>query len=827
MKKLLSFFLAAFILTASAPVMGQNRAAVNQLSDELHYSDISKKLSKIEASLKKDTISSEDLADDVAYLSSTRVQLADTKKNIERELKFVEKRIEALGEEPKDGSKEVPIIAQKRKEFNNELSTEKGRIAEVDILMAKLDELDLAIFNLRNRELLGNLLIRGTPLVYPAELFSSTKLFVGLFWDIVKSPVDWYTGLSKSEHNLVKAKLIPVALIIFFASWLGWYLRMFIMRRFGYRKDIEHPRYGKKVMAALSVAVAYGVIPTLIIGSFLVWMVSTKILTTGFLGVVLNSFLYYSLYVIMGNAVSRVIFAPYNEKWRLVNVDNYKAKRITKALYLSVSLIGLMAFLTHVVKVDNYPIELLTYLTALSSGVKAFCIILITKRTLWDKFEDTDTGSEESTQAPLTSIAEADMTAPAEEEDDAETNAFRLTFFISLLALGSFVLSLVGYPYLSAFILNRFILSVLVIGAFLAVRKTFYEIIHRLLLLRFWVKTFRLRRRIISKIDFWSSLLIDPLFALTALFVILALWGVPTDVLTSMVYRLFTGFTIGGVHISLISIVLGILSFFVVITVIKSLRRRLEDNVLTRMDIDEGIKHSLSSGFSFLGYVIAALLAIAIMGGSLTNFALVAGALSVGIGLGLQNIVNNFVSGIILLFERPIKVGDWVVIAGEEGRVKQINIRSTEIETFKRSSVIIPNASLLSGTVTNLTHSNNWARYTISVGVAYGSDTEKVRTILLECAQSNKRVLKKPEPYVLFQNFGNSSLDFELRFYVSDIWAGWTVPSDLRYEINRRFLEEGIEIPFPQMVVHRGSEVSKETESQFYASRKGLKNASE
>ena len=115
------------------------------------------------------------------------------------------------------------------------------------------------------------------------------------------------------------------------------------------------------------------------------------------------------------------------------------------------------------------------------------------------------------------------------------------------------------------------------------------------------------------------------------------------------------------------------------------------------------------------------------------------------------------------------------------------------------------------------------ARYSVKVGVAYGSDVEKVRDILLECATSNRRILKKPEPYVLFQDFGASSLDFELRFYVSDIWNGWNAPSDIRFEINRRFKDEGIEIPFPQMVVHQGSVVSEETQSQFYAAKKGKK----
>ena len=117
-------------------------------------------------------------------------------------------------------------------------------------------------------------------------------------------------------------------------------------------------------------------------------------------------------------------------------------------------------------------------------------------------------------------------------------------------------------------------------------------------------------------------------------------------------------------------------------------------------------------------------------------------------------------------------------------------------------------------------------RFKVKVGVAYGSDTQRVKEILLECATNNKKVLKKPEPYVLFQDFGSSSLDFELRGYSSNIWEGWAIPSELRFEINKRFAEEGIEIPFAQMVIHRGSEVGQETQEQFYAhKKKSNKNA--
>jgi small-conductance mechanosensitive channel len=203
-----------------------------------------------------------------------------------------------------------------------------------------------------------------------------------------------------------------------------------------------------------------------------------------------------------------------------------------------------------------------------------------------------------------------------------------------------------------------------------------------------------------------------------------------------------------------------------------------------------------------VGVVIAVALAIAVMGIDLTNIALVAGALSVGIGFGLQNVVNNFVSGLILLVERPIKVGDWVVIGGKEGFVKRVNFRATEVETWQRASVIIPNAEILSTAVTNWTHKDRYGRIEIRVGVAYGSDVDKVRDVLLTAAREHERVLDYPEPFVLFMDFGDSSLNFELRCFTADVLYRPRIASDLRFEIDHRFRDQGIEIPFPQRVVH-------------------------
>ncbi|MDD9916689.1 MAG: mechanosensitive ion channel [Rhodospirillaceae bacterium] len=228
----------------------------------------------------------------------------------------------------------------------------------------------------------------------------------------------------------------------------------------------------------------------------------------------------------------------------------------------------------------------------------------------------------------------------------------------------------------------------------------------------------------------------------------------------------------------------------------------LTERILPETQIDAGLQHSLSAGFGYVGIVIAAMLGVSAVGLDLTNIALIAGALSVGIGFGLQNIVNNFVSGITLLIERPIKVGDWVVVGDQEGIVKRIQVRATEIETFQRTSVIVPNSAFLQEPVINRTHKDSFGRVEVPVGVAYGSDTAKVEQILLDAAKANPKVASWPEPFVLFLNFGNSSLDFELRCYCPNVFDTFRTGSELRFAIDRAFRRAGIEIPFPQHDVH-------------------------
>ncbi|MEO1574996.1 MAG: mechanosensitive ion channel domain-containing protein, partial [Pseudomonadota bacterium] len=207
----------------------------------------------------------------------------------------------------------------------------------------------------------------------------------------------------------------------------------------------------------------------------------------------------------------------------------------------------------------------------------------------------------------------------------------------------------------------------------------------------------------------------------------------------------------------------------------------------------------------YVGFVVAIILGLALSGVNLRGFAIVLGALGVGIGFGLQNIVNNFVSGLILLFERPIKSGDFVSVGDVEGIVKRIRIRSTEIESLDRRNIIVPNSELIATQVTNWVLHDPFGRLTLNIGVAYGSDTERVRDLLESVATEHPEVITKgpaPPPRALFMGFGDSALDFELRVWIRNIEKRFGVTSDLNFAIDRAFRDHAIEIPFPQRDLH-------------------------
>jgi potassium efflux system protein len=262
------------------------------------------------------------------------------------------------------------------------------------------------------------------------------------------------------------------------------------------------------------------------------------------------------------------------------------------------------------------------------------------------------------------------------------------------------------------------------------------------------------------------------------------------------------GVTLGGVKITVGRVLGSALLLYAAFLTSVGVRALLSEEVLPRKQIDRGVGDAMQTLVHYAIVVIGIALALSALGIRLEALAIVIGALGVGIGFGLQNIVNNFVSGLILLFERPVRAGDTVVIGGEWGMIRSIGLRSTVLSVYDGSEVVVPNGELVSQRVTNWTLTSGRNRIIVEVGVAYGSDIEKVFEILSAAASEHPAVLSDPAPQILFAGFGSSSLDFEVRVWLPEVSLRLPTQSELRTDIDRRFRTAGIEIPFPQRDLH-------------------------
>jgi len=260
-------------------------------------------------------------------------------------------------------------------------------------------------------------------------------------------------------------------------------------------------------------------------------------------------------------------------------------------------------------------------------------------------------------------------------------------------------------------------------------------------------------------------------------------------------------FELSGSSVSVVNFFFAIILFFAIIKCAKFSRRYIS-KFLDQYEIDQGVKGSIEKIIYYMMIVIGALTSLDSIGISLSSLAAVGAVLMVGIGFGLQNVALNFISGLIILFERPVKVGDLVEVGGVDGKVMEIGIRSTLIHTRDDVAIIVPNSEFISKNVINQSFSGEKVRLHLKVGVAYGSDVPKVQTVLENVSLEHELVLSSPAPKVFFTDFGSSSLDFELTFWTKNSWKNEVILSDLRFSIDQKFREEQITIPFPQRDVY-------------------------
>ncbi len=264
----------------------------------------------------------------------------------------------------------------------------------------------------------------------------------------------------------------------------------------------------------------------------------------------------------------------------------------------------------------------------------------------------------------------------------------------------------------------------------------------------------------------------------------------------------FTLFELNQTPVTITSIMMFIIGMLLFYILSRILTRFLLQRLLARFQVDRGTSYMLVRITHYIIMIIGAIISFQFIGISLSGLAVIFGLLSVGIGFGLQNVTSNFVAGLILLLERPIKIGDRVLVGETEGDVTEINIRSTTIRSLNNISIIVPNSEFVSTNVVNWSHGDTSVRLIIDVGVSYQSDLDTVLRCLHEVAEENPAVLDDPKPDVLLAGFGDSSWNMKLRAWIDHPKNHYVIRSELNCEIVRKFRKNGVEIPFPQRDLH-------------------------
>ena len=729
-------------------------------------------------------------------LATIEAEARKIKLNTAQAIGPLEVQRKALGPPPAEGEPpEVEAIAAQRQKIDEDIASYQARIKQADLALTRAKELSEQVAA-RTLARSIELLFRSYPFALaPSTIAEAVPDFFAILEAIARSPLDWWESLTPDQRDEIVFVRLPFVLLLAFA--IGWGLRRVLLRWFGRDPAIQKPTYARRLAGAIADGLAYGIVPSLILAGFILGVRSSSAFVDGFFAEVVVTFCAVMIMFILAWALPRAVLAPEHPAWRVVPFPPAHARAISRRVTILAAIFAADLFFGNTSQGLAVSDALTSVYTLVTKSLEAAGILALTGGGLW-RWEE---------EAP--EAGEQGATVPASRRWQVWANLRRTAGVLAIAVIAS---ALFGYANFSRYLAESLVISGMTIGILYLVRGLGREAIGIALRSNVVQLKLGIPHKTRSRYKFWLRALLDALINIGGIFLILVIWGVPPESILTWARGALQEITIGNVTISLSDIFVAIFVFVAVMTVTRATQRLLNERIFPQTDLDTGIRHSLSAGLGYAGMALATLLAVSAVGLGLSNIALIAGALSVGIGFGLQNIVNNFVSGLILLAERPVKVGDWVVVAGFEGTVKRINVRATEIETFQRASVIVPNSEMISGAVTNWTHKDRYGRVELPVGVAYGSDVEKVMEILKDCLRANEEILPWPEPYVLFRRFGDSSLDFEARGYIGNVERRIRIASDLCVAIERALREAGIEIPFPQRDLHiRSAEGLSET----------------
>jgi len=693
-------------------------------------------------------------------LVTQRAEALAVEEEAAKKVTALQAQLEALGPAPEDGTAEAPELASRRAELEADIQIARVPLAVAQEAYQRLDGLITQINVLIRERFSQQLVERGPVPINPA-----------LWGPALADVVDyanrmWGEILGSLENDSSRQALAQKAPLALFLGLLGLVILFWLRARF--------TRLVGKILQAGEEASSWQlavinlsklIAPSLGAAALIFAVYAADIL--GLRGVAMLNALPIAVFALIAAPwLGRSVFGSKSNPIDLIGVSaptaGYKISLVLGIVFALTVMIDAMA------EQGDFSIE--------TRAVLFFPLIVVASLSLFR----------------LARITRAKPAVPEDEpEPAAHSFAALLAQLLFITSISAPVLAALGYYAAGRYLTFPTITTIGFLSALLVLFDLFRAFLER------WVdgqSEMGSRKDQARLIPIFVAFLI----ILAALPVLALIWGASHSELQNIWEWLNAGVSIGQSQFSITDLLVFVLVFGVGYTLTRLVQKTVRTSVLPRTKIDSGGKNAMLAGIGYLGIFLAALAAISATGLDLSSLAIVAGALSVGIGFGLQNIVSNFVSGIILLIERPIKEGDWIEAGGVEGTVRKISVRATLIDTFDRCAVIVPNSDLIASSVKNWTAPDVTGRLKVNVGVAYGTDPERVRDILTEIATAHPQALLYPAPSVVFVNFGASSLDFVVRIFLRDVNKTLSVRSDINFAIAKRFAEENIEIPFAQ-----------------------------
>ena len=671
-------------------------------------------------------------------------------------------RLGPLGTKPEKG--EAEDVTKHREELQKDFQANDGLLKRANELVVSAQQ-QVNWASAQQRALFTRSLFqRSTSILSPPLWLTLVRETPGNLADVDREFHGWLAAFS---GNLSGGRLAVFWVVILAVVALYWPLTVAARRILERETRIDQPGRWRKVLAAWWIVVSVAGLPIGIMYA-VVFVFSVATEPDPKLAQLFSALQWGVIRLSLAVGLARAILAPRRPLWRMVSLDDDTVEKLGRIIVA----VALFVSATKVIEAVNAAIYASLEFTIAVRGIGAVMVAGALVAALVDLRDD-----------------------PEAEDGSASKHSglFGIVrFLLWALILTMAVAVLVGFIPFASFLAEQLTLA-FAVGTvlFLLVRlvdessAAGFQPSSRLG--RNLIYTVGLRRETLEQLPVLISGFARLALFVVAAIIVIAPWGMQSNDLAGNLSSVIFGFKVGDVTISIAGIVVAIVTFLLVLAATRAVQNWLEDRYLPTTQLDSGLRNSIKTSLGYIGFIVAVAIAAANLGVDFQKLAIVAGALSVGIGFGLQSIVNNFVSGLILLWERAVRVGDWVVVGSDQGYVRRINVRSTEIETFDRAAVIVPNSNLVSGVVKNLMRTDKIGRLTIELTVHASADPEKVREVLLDITRDNEDVVSLPSPQVRFTSLTGATMTFDLFCYVSDVESMARTKSDLYFEICRQF----------------------------------------